>query len=612
MCGILGITKLMDQQKFKRALDTLTHRGPDGYGIENIDDRIMLGHRRLSIIDLSIKAAQPMFDRSGKFCVVFNGEIYNFLEIRDELKTKGYDFISGSDTEVLLKAYIEWGEDCVLKFNGMWAFAIWNKQKNELFLSRDRFGKKPLFYAFIEDKFIFASEMKAIYPYLKEVRPSSDFNWIKSNMHAYEYTDKCLIDGIKRFPSGHNGYLRNNTLELKRYWNTIEHLVKPAKKYSDQVVEFRELFFNACKIRMRSDVPMGTALSGGVDSSSVISAMANIKSIDYGKKDWQHAFVASFPGTPLDETEFATMVAENINIKSNIITINPLNYWDRLEEYFYKFEEFAATSIIPMVATYDVIKKNGISVTLDGHGPDELFTGYEHFKESLWDNKFNIIKTMDILNTYKQTFEYHSSEQYKYNGKYLIYYNYMKNKINSILKNANKNHEYDSHPNFSQLDSYGKFLYNFFHRNIALQLRDYDRISMINSVESRMPFMDHRIVAYVMSLPSYSKNGKGYTKRLIRDAMSEYIPKEVIYKKSKVGFLSPLVNWMQNELKEWFSDIVHQKGFLESNLIFNNTRLQTRAMNIINKKENSLQEAQRVWMGISIYLCGKSILREYN
>ena len=170
MCAILGTIPKTDETFFKKALHTLSHRGPDDYGINTIYDEITLGHRRLSIVDLSHNGHQPMFNESKRYSIVFNGEIYNFLEIKNELLKKGYKFFSNSDTEVLLNAYIEWGEKSVLKFNGMWAFAIWDSLKKELFLSRDRFGKKPLFYAFIDEKLIFASEMKAIYPFLKEVK----------------------------------------------------------------------------------------------------------------------------------------------------------------------------------------------------------------------------------------------------------------------------------------------------------------------------------------------------------------------------------------------------------------------------------------------------------
>ena len=550
MCGILGTIPSTGNSKFKKALDTLYHRGPDGYGVKNLGNSISLGHRRLSIVDLSSKGRQPMSDITSRYTLTFNGEIYNFIEIRKELIKKGYSFLSQSDTEVLLYSYIEWGTNCVNKFNGMWAFAIWDSLKAELFLSRDRFGKKPLFYAVVNGKFIFASEMKAIFPFLQSVKPSKDFNWMKNNIFLYESTDKCLVDGIKRFPFAHNGIYKDGKLSIFRYWNTLDNLVDVSNDYDDHVVRFNEIFIDACKIRMRSDVPIGTALSGGLDSSATISAMAHIaeKHTDYASKDWQHAFVAAFPGTPLDESYYAKVVADNINIEANYIDINPLKYWENLEDYFYKFEELYITSPIPMLMLYSNVKKSGVTVTLDGHGADELFSGYGHLLEALWDSKFSYSNTIDILNTHTETLG--DNVQFSRSNKLSIYLKYMTKKIiKDLLGKARISKDYN-HVNFKKLDNFSQHLYVIFHETILpTLLRNYDRYSMINGVEIRMPFMDHRIVTYVNSLPYTSKFGNGYTKILIRDAMSKNMPKEITWRKSKIGFNTPIVDWMQKDLK---------------------------------------------------------------
>jgi asparagine synthase (glutamine-hydrolysing) len=267
----------------------------------------------------------------------------------------------------------------------------------------------------VDEKFIFASEMKAIYPFLQLVKPSQDFNWMKNNIFLYESTDKCLVDGIKRFPFGHNGIYKDGKLKINRYWNTLDHLVEVPNDYEEQIEQFRGLFLDACRIRMRSDVAIGTALSGGLDSSATISAMAYLSKgqIDYGKRDWQHAFVASFPGTPLDESRYAKIVADNIGIEANYVDINPLKYWENLEDYFYKFEELYITSPIPMLMTYAEVKKHGVTVTLDGHGADELFSGYGHLLEALWNNKFSFVNTMDILNTHIDKTKFIIPESFK-------------------------------------------------------------------------------------------------------------------------------------------------------------------------------------------------------
>ena len=608
MCGILGTIPSSNETEFKSALNRLEHRGPDGFGIETIENSITLGHRRLAIVDLSNGAHQPMYDKTKRYCVIFNGEIYNFLEIKKELETKGHTFCSSSDTEVLLYSYIEWGEECVLKFNGMWAFAIWDNQKKELFLSRDRFGKKPLFYASTDGKFIFASEMKAIYPFLKEIRPSQDFHWMKDNIFSYEATEKCLIDGIKRFPFGHNGIYKNGNLTIKRYWNTLDNIVDPPKTYDAQVERFRELFLDACKIRMRADVSIGTALSGGLDSSATISAMAHLSKsyVDYGKNDWQHAFVASFPGTPLDESHFAKMVVDHIGIEATYINIEPLKYWDNLEKYFYMFEDLYITSPIPMMATYEAVKKHGTTVTLDGHGADELFSGYGHLVEALWNSKFSIKNSIDILNTYQETLG--NGTQFDRNSNFNIYVKFMIKKIAKMIFGKEIRSKDASHKNFKKLDSFSQQLYIIFHETILpTLLRNYDRYSMTNSVEIRMPFMDHRIVSFVTSLPYSSKFGNGYTKKLIRDAMDPYMPKEITWRKSKIGFNSPIVDWMQGDLKEWFLDTVHEKGFMESSLIDNPPELQRQILSIANKNTNSYVLAENSWKNLTPYIWEKAI-----
>jgi len=606
MCGILGSVPYTPHELFKPALDTLYHRGPDSYGIENIGTDVSFGHRRLSILDISQTGHQPMKNDDERYMVTFNGEIYNFLEIKQELSAKGHSFRSTSDTEVLLKAYIEWGEQCVLKFNGMWAFAIWDKETKQLFMSRDRYGKKPFFYANINGKFVFASEMKAISPFFKRLEISDDFHWMKKNIFFYESTDKCLIKGIKRFPAGHSGIYKEGKLSVYRYWNTLDNLVEVPKTYHEQVEQFRELFMDACRLRMRADVTIGTALSGGLDSSATISAMANLaKNSGSYSKDWQHAFVASFPGTPLDESYYAKKVTDNLGIDATFVDINPLQHWGKLEEYFYLY----ITSPIPMIMLYESVKKNGVTVTLDGHGADELLSGYQQGNlETLWDARYSPSKTKDILSIYQDSIN-EDKEQYKRTGNTKLYTDYMSKKFVKKMLGKKMPSIDNAHPNFKKLDNHAQYLYAMFHENILpTLLRNYDRYAMINSVEIRMPFMDHRIVNFVNSLPYSSKIGNGYTKRIVRDALDPYMPKEVTWRKSKIGFSSPIVNWMQNDLNEWFMDTVNDSSFLQSNLVSNPKELQTKITEIVKGENNDFSTAQKCWSDLSPYIWGKSVL----
>ena len=383
MCGIFGYIGNLERITAERCLNTLTHRGPDGWGLWS-NEGITLGHRRLAILDLSENGHQPMSFGAGRYWITFNGEVYNFLEIRTELEAKGHVFRTESDTEVILAAYSEWGESCQLRFNGMWAFAIWDTVERRLFLSRDRFGKKPLFYTELPNgDFAFASEMKALLPLLPRVE--ADQQLIKRmtvrSSFAYEATERCLIKGIKRFLAGHCGLVKNGQLEAHRWWNTLDHLPSVPDSYEEQVEVMRELLLDACRLRMRSDVTIGTALSGGLDSSSVLSALARINGMRGGEarlsNDWQHAFVASFPGTPLDEVRFAQRMAGHVGVNAEILPIDPTRYIGELQRLLYLYEDITITSPIPFMSLYGRIKQSGVTVTIDGHGADELFGGYE-------------------------------------------------------------------------------------------------------------------------------------------------------------------------------------------------------------------------------------------
>ena len=614
MCGILGTVPFTPREHFEPALKTLAHLGPDSFGIESFEHQATLGHRRLSILDLSKRGHQPMLEESGRYGIIFNGEIYNFLEIREELVSKGHSFKSSSDTEVLLKAYLEWGPSCIPRLNGMWAFAIWDNEKQELFMSRDRYGQKPLFYADVNGKFVFASEMKAIFPFKDRLEVAEDFDWMKKNIFYYEATEKCLIKGIKRFPAGHNGLLKNGKLKITRYWNTLDHLVDVPKTYEQQVAHFRELFMDATKLRMRSDVTIGTALSGGLDSSATIGAMAHLaKNNNSYSDDWQHAFVAAFPGTPLDESKYAKMVTDHLGVGATFIDIEPLSHWDKLDDYFYLFEDLYITSPLPMVMLYGAVKKNGVTVTLDGHGADELLSGYQQGTlESLWDARWNPKRTKDILSIYQES-ENEDRLQYDRASSGKVYRDFMFRKCGKKLLGKKIPSLDNEHPNFNKLDNHAQYLYSMFNENIMpTLLRNYDRYSMINSVEIRMPFMDYRIVNYVNSLPYSSKIGNGFTKRIVRDALDPYLPKEVTWRKTKIGFSTPIVNWMQNELSEWFLDITNSKAFLESALIDDTTKIKNTVSRIVNKEISNNKIAADCWTELSCYVWERAVLNNSN
>lgn len=553
---------------------------------------------------------------SPRYYIVFNGEIYNFVELKNQLIAKGYIFRTHCDTEVVLASFIEWGEKCLQYFNGMWAFAIWDSKTKRLFLSRDRFGKKPLFYAFVKDKenrdlFVFASEMKAIYPYLNELKPHKDFKKMANIYNIFDYESKSerLVSGIKSFPHSHFAYYDGKNLAISRYYHILDNIQEPPRDYSGAVERFRALFLDAVKIRMRSDVAIGTALSGGLDSSSTICAMSYIdKQCPHTREqsDFQHAFIACFKDTALDESYYAKKVVDFLNIKAEFLEINPLDFWDRLTHYFYMFEDLYITSPIPMIATYRAVKQSGVSVTLDGHGADELFSGYGHLMNALWDARFNPKMFLGILSTYNETKSDKTTllEAIKYTAKIAIKQTtgYKRKPLFS-----------QNHPNFKRLDYFSAQLLGIFYESILpTLLRNYDRYSMINGVEIRMPFMDYRLVEFVFSCPYHFKFGNGYTKRLIRDSVSGLMPKEVAYRKSKIGFNSPFIDWLKrdrkhNGLKEWGLDLVHSRDFLECDLVESPQEVADLMAKICNGSESSFSKGEALWCAINPYLWQKGL-----
>lgn len=601
MCGIVGHLPVCNHETFKASLDTLHHRGPDGYGIWHAEDnQVSLGHRRLSILDLSDRSSQPM-KWADRFVITFNGEIYNYLELRKELEEKGIRFKTTSDTEVLLALYAEEGSNCLQKLNGMWAFAIYDKHEKTLFLSRDRMGKKPLFYCRRGDAFAFASEMKALYSFLKEVEPDTAvIEQAKANMFCYEATSNCLIKGITRFPAASYGVFKNGNLQISSFWSPLDNLIQVPKRYEGQVEMFRELFIDSCKIRMRSDVPIGTALSGGIDSSATISTMAYVAKNLQGQysKDWQHAFVASFPGSFLDETNEARKVVSNIGVDATYLSIDPLKEIDKLFYYSYMFEEFYITTPIPFIQLYGKIKQSGTTVTLDGHGSDELFGGYPFdLIPKLSDdfpNPFSIKKTL-------QTIADGQKEPTKIsNGRlFLEYKNLLRKQIFDRKKvGLNK---------FYHLDHLNQQLYSSTFKTILpTLLRNYDRYSMINGVEIRMPFLDHRIVSFAFSIPGSSKVRKGYTKAIVRDAMKGFFPDDIRLLKRKTGFHSPITEWIKGPLKEWLADQMESADFKNAHFI-NAKAVKEKVETVMKNPDATFLDGEEAWKSLMPFVWEKSL-----
>ncbi len=626
MCGIFGIVnENIAPEKAEFCLNRLMHRGPDGGDLWR-EDGICFGHRRLAILDLSENGRQPMTVGDGRYEMVFNGEIYNFIEVRKELEALGDTFVGESDSEVLLAAYIRWGKDAFTRFNGMWACAIWDRLQKTLFLSRDRFGVKPLYYTYLDSaktKLAFASEMKALMPLMEKVTPNRAIVCDPVRMVYYESTEECVINGIYRFPAACHGTFDPSQSDwgvvITKYYNTLDHLMKLPSSYEEQVEMCRAIFLDACKIRMRSDVTIGTALSGGLDSSATICAMAHLAkegTTDRMSNDWQHAFVATFPGTALDESVYAKTVTDYLQIPATFVEIDPCASIDKLEEYIYKLEDVYLTSPIPMMRLYGALRENGTIVTIDGHGADELFGGYTFdFVNALADAHTREERDM-VMTAYIESFPKDGSNMS------LSMPTPMGVKLSMAKKKLYdlKNHKTQAYKavraagdlRYKKMDHLNKILYASSHETILpTLLRNYDRYSMAASVEIRMPFMDYRMVELAMSLPWTSKLHGGFSKSIIRDACAPFMPGSIAYRRTKIGFNTPIVEWMQGPLREYFTDMVGSTDFANCDLI---EAQNVRAMveNVIHNEKATFLDGEKAFSALYPYLWSKAFLHSDN
>ena len=652
MCGILGTMPAVRPEPFEQALNLLAHRGPDDSGVWS-DGVVTLGHRRLSILDVSAAGHQPMSARDGDHVLVFNGEIYNFVELRRELEGRGCRFQSESDSEVLLSAYREWGAQCLSRMNGMWAFAIWEPKRRRLFLARDRFGQKPLFYAWVGNRFVFASEMKAICPFLSNVEHSRHFDWMREHIHEYESTDACLIEGINRFPAGSYGLLEDGRLTVHKYWESLDHLADVPSDYCDQVAHFRELFVDACRIRMRSDVPMGTALSGGVDSGAVVCTLKHIDNHLRGdriSRDWQHAFTASFPGKAMDESALARQVVDHLGIQSTVIPVDPVAAVERIDDYFYAFEELYITNPIPMIETYRAMRQHGVVVSIDGHGADELLSGYAESVFTAYPDCRSMRDVSDVISTYRGLFG--ASAAFNTRGNLFYWSDYLRRFVlrprwmrvkrrmrDFIVKclgetetrrwvgrakgrgvaterqeserppSVARNGE-SRHPAFGGLDHFGRHLYIMFHEtSMPTLLRNYDRYAMASGVEIRMPFLDHRLVTYSFSLPWSSKLRDGYTKMILRDAVRDLVPADVLNRRAKTGFGAPPIEWLQHDLRDFILDTVTSRDFRECPVLTDGVALASRTERLIRDPKPMYRDAESLWTEIMAHFWYRAVIK---
>ncbi|MCZ2222334.1 MAG: asparagine synthase (glutamine-hydrolyzing) [Chitinophagales bacterium] len=576
MCAIAGIvslnTQLVEKNNLQLMANAMQHRGIDGEGFWiNNSKTVGFAHKRLSVIDLSENAAQPMHYsfNSNQYTIIFNGEIYNYIELKEDLQKKGYAFKTNSDTEVLLALYDCYKEKFLQYLDGMFAFAIWNKQEQKLFIARDRFGEKPLYYFQDKEQLIFASEMKALWNigiekqmnhHLLLAYLSVGFVSNPSNASETFYTN------IKKLPAAHAIIfgVQKNDLFIYKYWEPEINYSKYASWSEEKIIEyFHSLFKQSVQRRLRSDVAVGTCLSGGLDSSSIV-AIINELSV---KNNFQQpkTFSAVFPGFEKDETKFINLVLKNFNVGSFTETPTAQDFIDDFEKLIYYQEEpFQSSSIYVQYKIYELAKKHNVTVLLDGQGADEILAGYIKYYHWYWQELLRKFQLTTLRNEIDATKKNYHQIEWNYKN-YLAAFlpNLASKKLSSSLKNQINNHSFLTndfiHSSFDRNiieKPVIKYLndilyYNTFQFGLEDLLRYADRNSMAHGREVRLPFLQHELVEFIFSLPSNYKIKDGFTKHILRKIMVDELPPKIVWRKDKIGYEPPQHQWMQqNAVKD--------------------------------------------------------------
>jgi asparagine synthase (glutamine-hydrolysing) len=573
MCGICGIirfdSKPVTEESIRRMMKMQKHRGPDDEGLF-IKDNVGLGFVRLSIIDLSPKGHQPMFSEDERYIIVYNGEIYNFIEIREILSSKGYNFNSASDTEVLLNSYIEWGEDCLNLLNGMFSFVIYDSLSKKIFAARDRFGVKPFYYFLDKEKFIFGSEIPAVISAEGIVRlPNNSVIFSYLAYNKTDFDEQTFFKNVFKLLHGHKvriDLVTNTTLITK--WYILKQRIGNPFKNKD---EYLELFTDAIRLRLRSDVPVSLSLSGGLDSSSILSVLMQ----RFNKTDVNTFSAIYGENIECDESEYINLYQEKI---PKMFFVYP-----KAETLFMELDEFVGTQIEPVQSTsiyaqykiMNLIHQNSIKVVLSGQGADEQLGGYlyffgYYFKELIRDFKFFTLfsENSHYIRNHKSNIAY----------KYLLFSSLplqIQNRL-AIAKAKYLDKEFSSSVKaesnklmniYSSGDLKDSFLDHFEYKLEHLLKWD-DINSMHFSVETRVPFLDYRMVEKTLSMDSNRIINGGTTKYILRQAMHNILPEKIVKRQSKIGFATPEEDWFRNKSFQYIifsilnSDSFRNRGYI--------------------------------------------------
>ncbi|MDN5203303.1 asparagine synthase (glutamine-hydrolyzing) [Fulvivirgaceae bacterium BMA10] len=620
MCGITGIYAFNEVGRFNMinlsgATDKISSRGPDSKGMFT-EYNVGLGHRRLSIIDTSSDGNQPMHDDSGRFTIIFNGEIYNYRELRAGLERLGVTFQSNSDTEVLLKLFIREKKDCLGKLNGFFSFAIFDKEENSLFIARDRIGIKPLLYYHDEDKLIFGSEMKSILAYgiEKEIDYTSLYQYLQFN---YIIAPATILKGVKKLLPGHFMMIKGKQVQIEKYYQVAynRNALNPNNlSYEQQKQQLIDKLEKSVKKRLVADVPLGAFLSGGIDSS-VITALAS------RHVEKLNTFSIGYKDEPFfDETKYANLVAKKFDTNHTVFSLSNQDLYEHLFDILdYIDEPFADSSAIPVYILSKHTREIA-TVALSGDGADEMFSGYNKHSASLrvakggtaaqlvkgalplWNilpksrnnavgNKIRQLQRFAIgmrLSNKERYWRWaqFTSESEAFNvlnksSKEQLDQDDFKQKKLEILKYINGNGDIND------------VLYTDMHLVLTNDmLTKVDLMSMANSLEIRVPFLDHELVDFAFSLPQSSKINENMRKRILQDSFRDILPPE-LYNRPKHGFEIPLLKWFRSELRSLIEHDLLRDQFIQEQNIFDGEEIKKLKKKLFSSNPGDIHA--RIW-----------------
>ncbi len=581
MCGIAGIINI-DPNKIqvaalKQMTDSIAHRGPDGEGFWISDDaNTAFGHRRLSIIDLSNEAAQPMH-YLNRYTIIFNGEIYNYVELKNDLLKKGYKFKTQSDTEVLMALYDAEKENCFQFIDGMFSFAIHDNKEKKILCARDRFGEKPFYYMYNKNKsFVFASEIKALRSYVGNLTVNNNmlYNYLAMGyLYNKDNFSETFYQDVLQLPHSHYIIIDTQKIEIqiKRYWDINTDEIDNLITVEQAKEKFIKLFYTSVDRRLRSDVNVGSSLSGGIDSSLIVCTIDDLLKKNKASHSFassafkQKTFSACFPGFKRDEGKYIQMIIDETNVEPHytypteetlLADINNVAH--------YQDEPFGGTSILVQYEVMKLAKKNDVTVLLDGQGADEILAGY-HWYFNVFFRQLELFKKNSIKNEYNSYISLHKNNtinaRQKRNMEYMIR-KIIPNRIQSIKRSSvwlDQKINRNFNPDFFDACSKGLFVsstsFNDLNKtlydstmngDLQILLRYCDRNSMAFSREVRLPFLSHELVKFLFSLPIEYKIHNGWTKWIMRESFSHMLPKNICWRLDKIGYEPPQKKWLQN------------------------------------------------------------------